>query len=509
MSRGGKGKNRAFHFKNIQPADPAIKAWGDWLPANRSFYRNFRQWLIESSYSQSSLTIYSVAARQALGFLDKPYWAIEPERDLEMAWQRLQTHPTTPSTQACYRKGLAKLAEYLHHRSDRPTAPKPMPWERFLGTFPEWLAEDVRDFINHCARAWTADRKDERSRDTLSHVTLPLRWMVARFELKNVGDLTPAVWDAYVDARLEAGIKPGTINANLLELLRFLRFLEDQGHSVCRRTLLIQPLYRGKSLPKDVPVEELRKLQKEIQAEIAAAHRGKSRTGKLDLAWFLLMLHSGLRTCEVRDLHFADLDLHEQKARIEQSKGLKDRVVFLSEATISAIEAYLEVRGPKEALPDNVFIYRHRPLSKFYCWQRLQTYGQRCGIFTAPHRLRHSCATLLLNAGAPVLTVQAILGHKWVDTTLGYARLYDGTVAADYYSSMQVIEKRLSLPGDRLSQPPRLGQLLAMVDSLRQGTLNEAQTETIRQLRVGILALAEKEGTIQDVKVPTDAFGMA
>jgi hypothetical protein len=36
-----------------------------------------------------------------------------------------------------------------------------------------------------------------------------------------------------------------------------------------------------------------------------------------------------------------------------------------------------------------------------------------------------------LNAGAPVLTVQSTLGHKFIDTTLGYARLYDGTVAAD------------------------------------------------------------------------------
>jgi hypothetical protein len=42
---------------------------------------------------------------------------------------------------------------------------------------------------------------------------------------------------------------------------------------------------------------------------------------------------------------------------------------------------------------------------------------------------------LLLNAGAPVLTVQTILGHKFIDTTLGYARLYDGTVAADYYEA--------------------------------------------------------------------------
>ncbi len=102
-----------------------------------------------------------------------------------------------------------------------------------------------------------------------------------------------------------------------------------------------------------------------------------------------------------------------------------------------------------------------------------------------------------------------MLGHKWVDTTLGYARLYDGTVAADYYGAMALVERCMALPEDARAEPPGVGQLLALVDSLHEGTLNEAQTETIRQLRAGILALAERESIIQDVKVPTAAPGMA
>lgn len=86
---------------------------------------------------------------------------------------------------------------------------------------------------------------------------------------------------------------------------------------------------------------------------------------------------------------------------------------------------------------------------------------------------------------------------------MGVARLYDGTVAADYYGAMAVIERRLALPEDVWAEPPSTGQLLALVDSLHQGTLNEAQAETIRQLLAGILALSEKENIIQDVKVPT------
>ena len=88
---------------------------------------------------------------------------------------------------------------------------------------------------------------------------------------------------------------------------------------------------------------------------------------------------------------------------------------------------------------------------------------------------------------------------------MGYARLYDGTMAADYYGVMALVERRMALPEDARAEPPGMGQLLALVDSLRQGTLNETQTETVRQLRAGILALAERENTIQDVKVPTAA----
>jgi hypothetical protein len=141
------------------------------------------------------------------------------------------------------------------------------------------------------------------------------------------------------------------------------------------------------------------------------------------------------------------------------------------------------------------------PLTRTYFFERLRTYCQVLGIHIHPHQLRHSCSTLLLNSGAPVLTVQTLLGHKWVDTTLGYARLYDGTVANDYYQAMAGIEKQLALPEDRLSQPVGIGQLLAMVDAIRQGTLNEAQSDLIQRLRVGLMTLADQADIIHVVKV--------
>ncbi len=300
-----------------------------------------------------------------------------------------------------------------------------------------------------------------------------------------------------MDARLANSINPVTLNNELSGLQQLLLFLADQGRPVCQRLLRVDPLATGPHLPRDVPVEQLRRLLSAIEVTATSSHGGVRRMGLLDRAWVLLMLHSGLRTGEVRRLRLSDLDWENRRVRIEQSKGLKDRLVCLSPATLEALKAYLEVRGPAEALTDHVFIYRHLPLSFRYCQVRLRTYGKRCGVQVTPHQLRHSCATLLLNAGAPILTVQTILGHQHIDTTLGYARLYDGTVAADYYRAMAQVEKQLALPEDDAAEPPNSSQLLALVDTLRDGTLNEIQAETVRSLRAGILALAEGQMSVR------------
>lgn len=100
------------------------------------------------------------------------------------------------------------------------------------------------------------------------------------------------------------------------------------------------------------------------------------------------MLHSGLRVGEVRRLRLADVDLDGQRLRIVQSKGLKDRVVFLSAAAVGAIEAYLPLRGP--VLDDYLFVYCHRPLTVTYCIQRMRTYEKRCAGYGCG---RTNCAT--------------------------------------------------------------------------------------------------------------------
>jgi integrase len=494
MSRGGPGIPRRFHFKSPPLKDLALQRFNEWSDENRGFYGGFRNWLKENGYGASSLGIYGAAARMAIGYLRKPYWTIDPEADLKHVREHLANSERTLNTQADYCKGLLKLAEYLRLRCHRPKLEKELPWEYTLGPLSSPLQDDIREFLKHCQRNWRIEHRWERSRDTLYALGVPLRWMAEQKGLKGICDLTPQVWFAFLDARLAAGIKPVTVNSDLSMLQHFVYFLRGLGRVVCERFLLVEPLKGGWRAPKDVPIEQLRKLQAAIQKQANSSHAGYRRVGRMDLAWFLLMLHGGLRTCEVRHLRLGDIEWDAKRLRIEQSKALKDRYIYLDDAVLSALRAYLAVRGQADALPENVFVFRHVPLCRTYCQKKLETYGLRCGVKASPHQLRHSCATLLLNAGAPVLSVQMILGHKQIDTTLGYARLYDGTLAADYYSAMNKVERQLALPEDRAKEPPKIGELIALTDALRSGSLNPAQTEIVRALREGL-------GLLDHVKV--------
>jgi len=497
-------QRRPFKHKPGLPLTPAHKAVRDWLSVNRGFYANFRDWLYHGGYGPSAMNIYGVAVRLALSLLNKPYWHIDPEADLNRVRDYIREQYPSEGTRSSYFKGIAKLEAYLREQYHQPAPEKKLNWDYHTGSLPTWMAEAVRAYVQHCRLRWRPERQHEASYELLSSLTHPLRWMVAQATLTDLTEVTPQLWYAYADARLAEGVKPVTLNGALSRLHGWLYYLAEQGQSICQRLLQVEPLDAHKSLPRDVPPEQLRCVLHAIQTAACSLHAGVRRMGLMDQAWFLLMLHSGLRLGEVRYLRLNDIDWERRLIRIEQSKGLKDRLVPVSDATIEALRAYLPVRGPAESLPEQVFLYRHKPLTKCYAEGRLRKYyAPRCGVRVTPHQLRHSCATLLLNAGAPVLTVQTILGHRHIDTTLGYARLYDGTVAADYYRAMAQVENRLNLAENAAISPPSPGELVALVDSLRNGTLNEQQAEVVRALRAGILALAEQTTSAANPSTPS------
>ena len=77
--------------------------------------------------------------------------------------------------------------------------------------------------------------------------------------------------------------------------------------------------------------------------------------------------------------------------------------------------------------------------------RRLRALGKKLGIHLHPHRLRHTAATELINAKCEMTTIQKVLGHKSLDTTLRYASAHDQTVADSFYAAMEKVEERLAI----------------------------------------------------------------
>jgi site-specific recombinase XerD len=234
--------------------------------------------------------------------------------------------------------------------------------------------------------------------------------------------------DRFVSLQVSQGYKPTTINRRLAAIMAFFAYLSDEDPAlVCpvivRRHFLREP----QRLPRPVREEELRAFFSVIE-------------DTRDRAMFILMLRCGLRISEVASLLLSDLFLDETAPRlVVHGKGSRERSVYLSPQAEWALRHYLSERP--HAMSDFVFrSYQLRGLSTTAIHKRLMVYREQAQVRLTCHRLRHSFANDLLSAGAPVTTIQKLMGHRWLETTQIYVQANDQTVQADYYAACLKIE---------------------------------------------------------------------
>jgi integrase/recombinase XerD len=154
-----------------------------------------------------------------------------------------------------------------------------------------------------------------------------------------------------------------------------------------------------------------------------------------DRAMLEVLYGSGLRVTELVTLQLGDLHLAEGYLRTT-GKGSKTRLVPLSAAAISALQAWLgpprdelvakATRKGLRRLPTEVFITaRGKRLTRQGFWKNLKRDALAAGLAksTSPHKLRHSFATHLLDGGADLRSVQAMLGHADLATTQIYTHV--------------------------------------------------------------------------------------
>lgn len=172
----------------------------------------------------------------------------------------------------------------------------------------------------------------------------------------------------------------------------------------------------------------------EVEALLAAPDAAKP-LGLRDRAMIELLYASGLRVSELVGLTLSQTRLDLGLLTI-LGKGSRERMVPLGEAAEHWVGLYLSETRPElvRGRHETVFVNRYgRPLSRQGFWKLLRSYGVSAGITELhPHLLRHSFATHLLEHGADLRSVQAMLGHADISTTQIYTHIHQKRLRSLY-----------------------------------------------------------------------------
>lgn len=150
-----------------------------------------------------------------------------------------------------------------------------------------------------------------------------------------------------------------------------------------------------------------------------------------DYCILTLFLNCGLRVGELVGLNVQDI--REDTVRV-LGKGNKERQLYLNEACLSAIQSYLAIRPePKEEMrhKDALFVSRNKTrLTTRAVENIVQKAVRQAGLDPkySPHKLRHTAATLMLNNGVDIRTLQDVLGHENLGTTQIYTHISDANM---------------------------------------------------------------------------------
>ncbi|HEY1499555.1 MAG TPA: site-specific tyrosine recombinase [Acidobacteriaceae bacterium] len=191
-------------------------------------------------------------------------------------------------------------------------------------------------------------------------------------------------------------------------------------------TLNLESPASWKVLPKSLAVSEVDAMMD--RAALAANHPQADALALRDQAILELLYAAGLRVSELTGLNVADLSLDAGRALV-RGKGDKERIVPLGRSCIEALEKYLKNARPVlEKKPSGRLFLSTKgaPLSRGWVWHLVKHSDQHA----SPHKLRHSCATHMVERGADLRTVQTLLGHADIATTQVYTHLALGRLKA-------------------------------------------------------------------------------
>lgn len=255
-----------------------------------------------------------------------------------------------------------------------------------------------------------------------------------------------------------AGLSAATIKRRLAAVSALYGYLVVRGDAgvtanpVPRGLPTRQHRHRG---PRVVPlVRGVRRLPRIIGPADVEVLLAALRTDR-DRAIVQAMLLAGLRRCEVLGLRLEDLRLGEWRVFVADGKGGYERLVPMSVTFFATVASYLNSERPKDATTDRVFVALKGPtrgeaLSASGLDEVLAGARGRAGLSHGTcHELRHTCFTRLREAGMAIEALQALAGHRSIESTRVYLHLGADWLADEYRRAVEAIEADTTIGSSR------------------------------------------------------------
>ena len=231
-------------------------------------------------------------------------------------------------------------------------------------------------------------------------------------QLSHLQHFAASLHDIGIHARSQCRILSGVRS--------FFRFLQQDGYRDDDPSELLESPVLGEHLPEVLSPEEVDALENSIDLSKWEGHRNR--------AIIEVLFSCGLRVSELVNLKISNLYLNEQYIRVF-GKGAKERLVPISPKAIKELEFWFIDRNLMNIKPgeeDYVFLNRRGAhLTRTMILIMIKQQAVEAGInkTISPHTLRHSFATALLEGGADLRAIQAMLGHETIGTTEIYTHI--------------------------------------------------------------------------------------
>lgn len=223
----------------------------------------------------------------------------------------------------------------------------------------------------------------------------------------------------------DLGIGPRSLARILSGVRQFYRFLFIDGYLEVDPTELLESPKQPDHLPEVLSTAEVDLLEQAIDLSKWEGHRNR--------AIIEVLFSCGLRVSELTNLKLSNLYIEEQYIRV-MGKGSKERLVPISPRALDELNYWFADRNVMKIKPgeeDYVFLNRRgQHLTRTMILIMIKRYAVEAGIkkTISPHTLRHSFATSLLEGGADLRAIQAMLGHESIGTTEIYTHIDTSTL---------------------------------------------------------------------------------